>query len=918
LDVPWRIQLLGALRVEHGGHAVTHFRTQKTAALLARLALFPRRAHSREELIDLLWPDADLDAGRNRLRVAIAALRRQLETPDAPDSVLIADRNVIRLDPAAFRCDVTEFEETLTKSARASTSADEWAALGRAAALYHGELLPGFYDDWIVEERERLGILYEDLCERRQKIPPTERGANAPERLIDIPPQFTRFFGRERECGELIELLREGQTRLVTLSGPGGTGKTRLAVEVAQRMAETVNGPVSFVPLADLTDASLISQAIADRLGLPAVAGQDPLNQVVTALAEEQGALLVLDNFEQLVERGAPLVLSLLTRLPSVTCLVTSRRRLKLPGEQEYPVPPLPLPQKEDTLERVNQAASAQLFVDRARAARPDFRLTTGNAVAVAALCRRLEGIPLALELVASRSLVLTPAQMTERLSECFDLLSTSQPGWDKRHQSLWAAMAWSYDLIPPPLQRFFDALSVFRGGFTIETASVICEEPQALEYLTQLRERSLAVVEEGATGLRFRLLETLREFAAEHLSPGERRDLARRHAKFYEALAAELGALPYGPKRDAVLQMLDAEIDNLRAALAFCQEDVEDAGVWDAETGLRLAGWLGDYWATRGLLREGLAWLEGALERSGPGGAQGRALTEAGWLAASQGNYDRAEAAFTHAVRLARDRDDAAALALALRRHGTMCLWRGDNPQAAVDLQEALLLARESGIDADLAAVLNGLGVLAEQGYKDDARARELYEESLMLFRRVGDQQRASYCLHNLGNIAHNAGDEVQAEALLRESLAITEALGDLWNRAYCLRSLGDVLIARGDPSGAIKLLEEGRTLCRRLGDRMSEAGTVCSLALVARNAGDVAQAKAFYEEAQALYGEMDHTVGATVCRVDLAELAVSQGEWAEAADLLAGADCEEALSFGDLRVRAATVREAIEAAQA
>ena len=601
MDAPWRIRLLGALRVEAGETTISRFATSRVAVLLARLAFYPQRAHSREELADLLWPEADLGAGRLNLRVAIASLRRQLEPPPiSPGSILVADRSFIGLNPDAFRCDVVEFEAAWAKASRAASPLSKRDALAGAAALYGGDLLPGFYDDWIAEERERLDALHEELCaqqgELAARIPTGQSSIMAtesavesaapsprllcPPRLLRLPIQFTRFFGREQDCTHISDLLEMLDTRLVTLTGTGGVGKTRLALETAhqitERTASRFAGPVCFIPLADLSDARLIPAAIADALALARADDVEPLDQVVAALSELRPTLLVLDNFEHLVERGAPLVLSLLTRLPSLTCLVTSRRRLLLPGEREYPVSPLSVPPLglPDAPETPDQVTSVQLFVDRAQAARPDFQLTRGNAAAVAALCRNLEGIPLAIELVAARAMALSPAQMNERLAQRFEVPSSRGGDEEDHYRSLWAALAWSYELLSPSLQRFFRGLSIFQGGCTVEAAQAVCTEPRALEFLTQLRERSLVMVDHDGGAPQFRLLETLREFAGEQLSEGERAGLRARHGDYFMAQAEASQADLCGPEQAHWLERLEADNDNLRAALDAAHED--------------------------------------------------------------------------------------------------------------------------------------------------------------------------------------------------------------------------------------------------------------------------------------------------------------------------------------------------------
>ena len=360
MNTPWRIEMLGWMRAQSGDLTVTRFRTQKTALLLARLALFPQRTHPREELADLLWPEADQDAGRNNLKQSLAILRRLLEPPGTPaGSVLIADRGAVRLNPAAVSTDVGDFEAALRDAARSPERRHE--ALEVARTLYRGELLPGLYDDWVIEERERLTAAWEeaqdgeeaqDWEEAREQagdapatalsalVPPDTAAPPAAPRL---PMTFTRFFGREQERAELAGLLADESVRLVTLTGPGGTGKTRLALEAARQAAARLDGQAHFVALADLTDPRLIPEAVADALGLPRTTTGEPLDRVVAALCDAP-ALLVLDNLEQLGEGAASPLLALLTRVPSLTVLATSRSRLFLAGEHEYPLSPLPTP----------------------------------------------------------------------------------------------------------------------------------------------------------------------------------------------------------------------------------------------------------------------------------------------------------------------------------------------------------------------------------------------------------------------------------------------------------------------------------------------------------------------------------------------------------------------------------------------
>ena len=914
MDAPWRIQLLGALRAQMGETTITRFATSRVAVLLARLALYPQRAHSREELCDLLWPEADLSSGRLNLRVAIASLRRQLEPPHLPPgSVLVADRSFVGLNPASFRCDVADFEAAWAASARAVSPAARREALAHAAALYGGDLLPGSYDDWVVEERERLATVYEEVRAQQEGLAawtPTrpvadveaaadvERAPIAP-RLLRLPLRFTRFFGREQDRAQAAEALETPDTRLVTLTGPGGVGKTRLALETARQIADHSGsrflGPLCFVPLADLSDARLIPAAIAESLALARDDSAEPLDQVVVALSALPPALLVLDNFEQLVERGAPLVLSLLTRLPAcLTCLVTSRRRLALPGEREYPVHPLPIPPPPsglpETPGEVAGSAGALLFVDRAQAARPDFQLTRGNAAAVAELCRKLEGIPLAIELVAARASVLSPAQMNERLARRFEVLTSRRGEKDGRHRSLWAAVAWSYDLIPAPLQRFYAGLSVFRGGCTAEAAQAVCGQPSALEFLTQLRERSLVTVEHDGSEPRFRLLETLREFAGEQLSEEDLAELLARHGDYFVTLAEESRAALRGPAQAHWLERLEADNDNLRAAL-----DAAHGSADGAETELRLAAALVQFWAMRGHLREGCGRIKTALARGAdaPASLRAAALHGACFLAYWQGDYAATQAYSQAALTLWDTLDDrigplksrqmlanallyqgrheeakahftqALAQAQALEgegHHSTTSLgglaiiahWQGDYTQARVLYEAAVRIHEADGDHRNLAFALYNLGEI-EQGLNEPAAARACFERSLALCREHGSGPLALVQV-SLALAALDSEEWETARALFGESLAVSRETGEDGDTAVALRGLGRLALRQGQPASARPALAESLRLHQKQGDTRQIAVTLEEFAALALAEGNAPRAARLLGASQAL----------------------------------------------------------------
>lgn len=509
----------------------------------------------------------------------------------------------------------------------------------------------GIYRLRDVPAPERLfQVAYPDMPQRQ--FPPLRAEAGV---AGNLPPSFTRFFGRDAELAALAGLLapvgdadpqsgrgaradgpagpelstpnRQPSTRLVTLTGPGGTGKTRLALETARRLAEHYSGAVWFVPLGDTEGTERLLDAALAALRLPRAAQLEPLDQLVEALGQ-QPSLLVLDNFEQLVAGGAILVHELLVRMPSLQCLVTSRQRLDLAGEREFPVQPLPRPGGAGgwAPEQLLAFESVQLFVDRAQAVKPDFQVTAANAAALAELCDRLEGIPLAVELAAARAQLLTPAQMRAQLSRRFDFLVSRRRDVPERHRTLRGALDWSYQLLSPELQRIFAHLSVFRGGWSLEAAEAVClsDDPDRasssaidpLDLLAELRDGSLVLVDEAQEGFRFRMLETLREYAAEKMAPEESQAVRRRHVAYYMTLAEAGNEALRGPQQAAWLERLDLELPNLRAALTAT---VEPGAGPDPESALRLAGALWRFWSTRGYSREGLETLRGVLSRVPP-----------------------------------------------------------------------------------------------------------------------------------------------------------------------------------------------------------------------------------------------------------------------------------------------------------
>jgi predicted ATPase/DNA-binding SARP family transcriptional activator/Tfp pilus assembly protein PilF len=1187
----WRVQLLGELCAKRGEQTLTRFRTQKTAGLLAYLAVYNERAHPREVLCDLFWPDAEIDTARHNLRLALSSLRSQLEPPGIPaGTVVMADRTHVQLRAQALTTDVAEFETALQAATNASRSFDKTERLVQALELYAGDLLPGHYEEWILPQQLRLKDAYAQalvqladlLCEsgenaraipyvqraleadptceefhltlmrlrlaagqpgaalrqysrleqalqenfgeppsrmaqelaaqaRQQSLNtprtasvsagpaatlptpqrevsasaraaasnaasaavPTPLGAESaslptgtvtflltdiegstrswqraaepfqqaleahhgllraqfrhhaghevkemgdgflvafqragdalacaiasqqaldshawpqevgpvcvrmaldtadvevkhndyhalalhraarllaaahggqvlcsdatagllrrdlatgvlltdlglyrlrdlpePQRLFlvdypdrairdfpvpnaapayssTLPMPLTRFFGREQETTQIAARLADTRhlpapptpilsgtpdTRLLTLTGPGGTGKTRLSLEVAHRLAESCQEAVWFVPLADITDARLIPTTIQTAMNLPRAGNLDALEQVVQALST-QASLLVLDNFEQLVEEGSGLVQTMLERVPDLTCLVTSRRRLNLAGEREFLVPPLPTPDTQDNLETLSRNASVQLFVDRAQSARPDFQITRTNARATAELCSRLEGIPLALELAAARAKVMSPAQMLGQLANRLDFFASRQREVTQRHRTLRAAIDWSYRLLTPELQQLFARLSVFRGGWTAEAAEQVCEEGQCLDYLAELQESSLILAEEQGEEVRFRMLETLREYAGDQLSSHERDRLQERYGDYFLQFAEEAETHLSGTDQADWLTLLDLEHDNLRAALQFSRGE-------QGEAGMRLCGALQRFWWTRGYLAEGRAWCEAALGAQGAQertAARAKALNGAGVLAWHHGDWNSAWAYHEESLAIQREIGDRQGVAASLNSLGNAARNQGDYASARVYFEESLAIQREIRDRSGIARSLHNLGMMAG-GQGDYTSARAYFEESLAIRREIGDRSGIADSLGNLGTVVHAQGDCASARAYYEESLAIQREIGERQGIAYSLKGLGNVAYSQGDYVSARAYYVESLVIKREIGERQGIAYSLKGLGTVAWNQGDYASARAYYEESLTIQWEIGNRQGIAYSLEAFAALTVAE----------------------------------------
>jgi predicted ATPase len=545
--------------------------------------------------------------------------------------------------------------------------------------------------------------------------------------------------------------------RLLTLTGAGGVGKTRLAIAVAGDVVDHFEDGAYFVDLAPIVDPALVPSAIAGVLEVGETAGK-PLVESLVAHLRGRSALLVLDNFEQ-VAAATPLVAGLLATCPALKVLVTSRAALRLSGEHEYPVPPLELPDPKrlPDPEALARYEAVTLFIQRARAARPDFEVTNASAPAVAELCARLDGLPLAIELAAARVKLLSPQAPLARLGRRLSLLTGGARDLPARQQTLHSTIDWSYDLLEPAERTLFARLAVFVGGCSLEAVEAVCNvgddlllDPSAgsgqavLDALALLVDKSLLRQAEGPDGEpRFTMLETIREYAAERFeTSGDAECWRQRHAGYSLALAEQAAPELTGPRQAAWLERLERDHDNLRAALGRALERDQ------TELGLRLAGALGRFWEIRGHLREGQGWLERALSRwpEAPAAARAAALNAAGSLAYHACAYERAATLHQEALSLRRVLGDRRGVAVSLHDLGITALHLGDLDRSEALCAEGRAIWRELGDQRGVAISLNSSAILA-RNRGDHERARAYYEESLALFRGIGDTGASASC---------------------------------------------------------------------------------------------------------------------------------------------------------------------------
>ena len=650
------------------------------------------------------------------------------------------------------------------------------------------------------------------------------RGAGRPRRH-NLPVQVTSFVGRERDLAELATRLRTA--RLLTLTGTGGCGKTRLALQVAGECIAAYPDGVWLVELAGLADPALVAQAVAAAVGVREVPGQSVQETLLDGLRDRQ-LLLVLDNCEHLIGACAALADAILRTCADLTILATSREPLGIVGEVAWRIPSLTVAPPEwagQAAPRPTDLAlyeSVRLFVDRAVAAQPSFALTAQNAPAVAQICRRLDGIPLAIELGARRVTALSAEQIAERLDQRFQLLTGGSRVALPRQQTLAATVEWSYTLLSEPERVLFDRLSVFAGGFTLEAAEDVAgaaDDLDTLDLLTRLVEKSLVLAEVGSGDeARYRLLETLRQYGRECLiARGELGEMQRRHAVYYAALAGKASEQIMGAGQTVWLDRLDRDHDNLHAAVAWAIEHQ------DGELGLRLAASLSYFWYFRGHHTEGRALRAAVLALpTGPELATLRvaAIQGEGLQALVQGDYPAARSIVEEGVAIGR-RGERALLPPGLATLGFVARVQEDYEVARAALAEAIEVAREVGDTFYTGMALHHLGLLALEADRDLARAQTLNEEALAIFRRLGNRRMVGVVVLALGRVAQARGDLVTARTLVGDALTVFYELGDLGNVPLFVCVMAGIDADVGDVERAIRLASAAAAANEAMGTR-------------------------------------------------------------------------------------------------
>ncbi len=642
----------------------------------------------------------------------------------------------------------------------------------------------------------------------------------------NLPTQLTSFVGRKKDLDAISSLLRRDEVRLVTLVGPVGVGKTRLGLQVAADIVDTFPGGIYFIDLAVVQDKDGVVAALAQAVGAREGNHQSLLESVKAYLHDK--VLLLIDNFEQILD-AAPLIHDILVKFRQIKVLVTSRSSLHLGGEYEYSVVPLAIPDYKRRLELVElaQYESVALFIQQAKAVKPEFHLSTANASAVAEICARLDGLPLAIELAAARVKLLSPQAMVKRLGHRLQLLTDGKSDRTARQQTLRGAIAWSYNLLDAYEKALFCQLSIFYAGYTLEAVEAVCvidedKSTDLLKVLHSLIDKSLLRIREEDDGEpRFEMLHTIREYALEQLTADVQVALQLRHARYYLELVEQLGPPPpppAGTEQKQWLVQLEAEYENTQAALSWCSEH----GM--VEFGLRIAEALWHFWWLRGLLREGRRWFEKLLTAPEftevTPAIRVKALVRTSELACNQSDHTYAAMLAEEALRMSQQLDDKELMSKAYVASAAVALRQGKTQRAVSLLEESLKLRQLLGDVRGMASLLNNLGNVFRQQQKFDLAAN-LHTKSLIYFRRLEDEMAVAAALNNLAEVEWCREHYEQAAKLYEESLELCRKLGYIWGIASSLVGLGDAACYAANDEAARSMYKESLVLFQEMDDQ-------------------------------------------------------------------------------------------------
>jgi predicted ATPase len=858
-----QVTLLGGFAAEAGGSSVpdSAWRLRKARELVKLLALADAHRLHREQAMDALWPDRGPESAANNLNQAVHAARRAL----GADAITLVD-GLLRLEADV---DVDAFEDAAGNARRQGTG----QAYRRALGIYGGELLPeNRYDDWASLERERLAALHAEL---EQKL--VELGGARPA-LRPLPVETSTFVGREHELAELSAVV--ARTRLLTLTGAGGVGKTRLALELARERGNTYDDGVLFVELDALDDGALVPGALAHALDLRALRGGEVVDALLAEL-EPLSLLLVLDNCEHVISAAATLVDALLRGAPRSTVLATSREPLRVPGEVVFRVPSLgiPDPAREEEPDALLRYEAVRLFVERARAVAPGFELDEETAPSVARICHRLDGLPLALELAAARVDALTPTALADRLDDRFRLLRAGSRTAPTRQQTLEATLDWSHDLLSSDEATLLRRLAVFSGSFVLEAVEEVCagdglEPVHVALSLADLVDKSL-VVSEDRNGLRrYRLLETIRSYAATRLdAAGEREAVALRHAAWLVTFVQGL---------DDQLTGLDAEQGNLRVAL----ETLLDA---DPQKALRLCAGVWPFWLRRIELREARHWLGESLERAKDLTPERiTALLGQAAIEFRSGDVGYGLPKVEEALSLARQLGDPALEWRTLHFRAAVEIANDEGERAASFYEPALLLAREHGLAPAEAVSAYSLGAAAWVA-GDIAEAERRFGDSFALFGALESSADSVPALVNVAEAVRRPDPNLPGLRLaFEDTLQPFSDISCPVAAGYVLINWANVVRSAGDDRRARSLLEDGLAHFERIGSEQGQADTWARLANLELADDRLDEAAALFERAGRLREQLGDRRGGALALVGLGQVATRRGEHDQAADLL------------------------------